>query len=111
MVGLTCGMCLHWCSVGRPSEEMEKEMGPGISTYDDLRKELIHQLDISPDGRIDLWDVLALVLGRRKTPVELLLYDISNGVSKKFSGLLLGKRFEAIYHSAVLVFGSEYWYG
>jgi hypothetical protein len=51
------------------------------------------------------------VLGRRKTPVELLLYDISNGVSKKFSGLLLGKRFEAIYHSAVLVFGSEYWYG
>lgn len=50
-------------------------------------------------------------MGRRKTPVELLLYDISDGMSKRVSWALLGRQFEAIYHSSVLVFGFEYWYG
>jgi len=50
-------------------------------------------------------------MDRRKTRVELLLYDISYGASRLFSPLLLGRRFEAIYHSSVLVFGTEFWYG
>jgi len=44
-------------------------------------------------------------------PVELLLYDVSKGASRMFSFILLGRHFEAIYHSSVLVFGAEYWYG
>lgn len=62
-------------------------------------------------GQIDLWEAAAQLLGRKKEPVELLLYDISQGASRLFSTLLLGRRFEAIYHSSVLVFGAEYWYG
>jgi len=72
---------------------------------------LVEEADVNHDGKVDLWELLAYALGRRKTPVELLLYDISQGASKRFSWALLGREFEAIYHSSVLVFGSEYWYG
>jgi hypothetical protein len=60
---------------------------------------------------VDLWEFIAFAMGRRKSPVELLLYDISDGISKRVSWALLGREFEAIYHSSVLVFGFEYWYG
>jgi hypothetical protein len=50
-------------------------------------------------------------MGRRKVPVELLLYDITQGNSELFSSVLLGKKFEAIYHSSILVHGKEFWYG
>merc|ERR1712136_340603 len=56
-------------------------------------------------------EVAAHALGRRKVPVELLLYDISNGLSSKLSPILLGRHLEAIYHSSVLVYGEEYWFG
>lgn len=65
----------------------------------------------SHDGRLDLYNGLANTLDRRKIPVELVLYDISHGVSRLFSHALLGRSFEAIYHSSVLVFGTEFWYG
>jgi Ca2+-binding EF-hand superfamily protein len=48
-------------------------------------KELIREMDVDGDGKVDLWELIAHTLGRRKTPVELLLYDISNGASKMFS--------------------------
>jgi len=74
-------------------------------------KALVEEADVNHDGMVDLWELLAYALGRRKTPVELLLYDLSKGASKRFSWALLGREFEAIYHSSVLVFGSEFWYG
>lgn len=69
--------------------------------------------ELLPDGngRVDVWDAFAQLLGRRTSPVELVLYDISHGASRLFSPLLLGRHFEAIYHSSVLVFGTEFWYG
>jgi len=76
-----------------------------------MAESIILEADVDHDGQVDLWEALAHALGRRKTPVELLLYDISHGASKKFSPILLGKHFEAIYHSSVIAFGDEYWYG
>lgn len=72
---------------------------------------LLDGTDIDSDGKIDLWEFLAYSLGRRKVAVELLLYDISHGVSKRFSPILLGRSFEAIYHSGTIVHGTEFWYG
>lgn len=73
---------------------------------------VFQELDVDDDGRIDFWEFLAYnYLGRRKAPVELLLYDITQGNSKLFSSALLGKKFEAIYHSSILVHGKEFWYG
>ncbi|KAF7457671.1 UBA/TS-N domain-containing protein [Cryptosporidium felis] len=43
--------------------------------------------------------------------VELHIYDLSNGMASQLSPMLLGRTIEAIYHTGVLVFGFEYFYG
>ena len=43
--------------------------------------------------------------------VTLLLYDISNGMARQFSPMMVGKLVEAIYHSSIVVFGIEYFFG
>ena len=45
--------------------------------------------------------------GCEKQQVELMVYDISQGIASRFSPFLLGRTFEAIYHSGTLVFGKE----
>jgi Ca2+-binding EF-hand superfamily protein len=72
---------------------------------------LLQAVDVDDDGQIDLWEFLAYSMGRRKVPVELLVYDITQGNSALFSGVLLGKSLEAIYHSSILVHGKEFWFG
>merc|ERR1719235_68763 len=83
----------------------------GTDTSFDL-DHVLQEVDVDDDGRIAFWEFLAYnYLGRRKVPVELLLYDITQGKSELFSSVLLGKTFEAIYHSSILVHGMEFWYG
>lgn len=43
--------------------------------------------------------------------VDLYLYDISNGMAKTLSTFLLGNYIEAIYHSAIVVHGVEFFFG
>jgi len=74
-------------------------------------KLLLEDMDLDGDGKVDYYEFLSYSLGRRKHPVELIMYDISHGVSRYFSGILLGRQFEAIYHTGVLVYGFEYWFG
>lgn len=45
------------------------------------------------------------------TSVTLSLYDLSNGYAIKFSSFLLGKEVEAIYHTGLVVYGTEYYFG
>lgn len=73
--------------------------------------EMLEAADVDCDGRLDLWELIAYSMGRRKTAVELLVYDVSKGASKYVSPIVLGRHFEAIYHSSVLVYGTEFWYG
>jgi len=77
----------------------------------ELASDLLWDLSLDDHCAINLWEAIGLLLGRQTANVELLLYDISYGASRLFSPLLLGQSFEAIYHSSVLVFGAEYWYG
>lgn len=44
-------------------------------------------------------------------PVLLYVYDLSNGVAKNISPFLLGRRIEGVWHTAVVVYGNEYFYG
>eukprot|EP00959_Pyramimonas_sp_CCMP1952_P333113 6975284-Pyramimonas_sp.AAC.1 len=53
---------------------------------------------------------MSYMLGRKKTPVEVLLYDVSKGFAQKWSKVLMGKTVQAA-HTGVLVYNSEYWYG
>lgn len=43
--------------------------------------------------------------------VELWLYDLSRGMAKAMSQGLLGKQIDGIWHSGVVVYGYEYFYG
>lgn len=43
--------------------------------------------------------------------VTLALYDITSGMAKNMSMMFLGKQVDAIYHSSLIVFGREYYFG
>jgi len=72
---------------------------------------MFKEMDLDDDEQVDYYEFLSYQLGRRKRPVELLVYDVSKGFSKKYSNFFLGSTFEAIYHTGVLFGGKEYWYG
>lgn len=45
------------------------------------------------------------------TPVELYVYDLSNGMARSMSLQLTGKYIEGIWHTSVVVFGQEVFFG
>lgn len=45
------------------------------------------------------------------TPVYLHVYDLSQGLARQLSPMLLGRTIDAIYHSAVVVAGKEFYFG
>mmetsp|Transcript_12259 Transcript_12259/g.18571 ORF Transcript_12259/g.18571 Transcript_12259/m.18571 type:complete len:535 (-) Transcript_12259:28-1632(-) len=45
------------------------------------------------------------------TRVELLVYDLSNGMAASMSEAILGQRIDGIWHTGVLVFNREYFFG
>eukprot|EP00475_Leptophrys_vorax_P018368 TRINITY_DN2509_c0_g1_i3.p1 TRINITY_DN2509_c0_g1~~TRINITY_DN2509_c0_g1_i3.p1 ORF type:complete len:376 (+),score=-25.11 TRINITY_DN2509_c0_g1_i3:102-1130(+) len=44
-------------------------------------------------------------------PVILHVYDLSQGLARQLSRTLLGEAIDAVYHTAVVVYGTEYWFG
>lgn len=44
-------------------------------------------------------------------PVKLLIYDITNGMAKNFSQMLIGRRVEGVWHTGLVVFDTEYYFG
>jgi Ca2+-binding EF-hand superfamily protein len=52
-----------------------------------------------------------LMLGRTPTKVSLISYDISGKATKNLSRILFGKKIEGIWHTSILAFGYEWWYG
>ncbi|KAI5122453.1 hypothetical protein M0805_008764 [Coniferiporia weirii] len=45
------------------------------------------------------------------SPVKLYVYDLSNGLAKQLSLQLTGKQIDGIWHTSVVVFGREVFYG
>lgn len=43
--------------------------------------------------------------------VEVWLYDLSQGMAKAFSQAFIGKQIDAIWHSGIVAYGWEYFYG
>mmetsp|Transcript_94311 Transcript_94311/g.236776 ORF Transcript_94311/g.236776 Transcript_94311/m.236776 type:complete len:490 (-) Transcript_94311:21-1490(-) len=102
---------LWCCSCGGNAAARDATAETAAAQAERLKCELLSIADVDNDGKLDLWEVMAWTLGRRKTPVELLLYDISKGAAKWLGPLLLADFNVEAFHSSVLVFGSEYWYG
>jgi hypothetical protein len=51
------------------------------------------------------------MLGRTPNKVSLVFYDISSSATKNLSRILFGKKIEGIWHTSILAFGYEWWYG
>ena len=43
--------------------------------------------------------------------VTLALYDITGGMAKSMSMMFLGHQIDAVYHSSLIVFNKEYYFG
>jgi hypothetical protein len=43
--------------------------------------------------------------------VTLSLYDITGGLAKSMSMMFIGKQVDAVYHSSIVVYGKEYYFG
>lgn len=44
-------------------------------------------------------------------PVQLYVYDMTNGVAAVMSQMLLGQHIDGIWHTAVIIFGREFFFG
>ena len=55
------------------------------------------------DEVLSYYDFLNVMLGRKRFKVSLWMYDISDGVAKRFAWLLLGHHFEGIWHTGVVI--------
>ena len=59
----------------------------------------------------DCLDVLGNILSNPGQKVVVYQYDLTQGMAKTMSRGLLGKQIEGVWHTAVCVFGKEYFYG
>lgn len=75
-------------------------------------EELLSQVKLAASEELCYYDFVAFCLGYRRTPVQLNWYDVTRGYAKWLpTGVLLGQNLEGIWHTGVLAFGREYWFG
>lgn len=67
----------------------------------------------SGDHHEDLtyYDFANVLLSNKMADVQLYRYDISEGTGAWIAPLLLGKGFQGIWHTGIVVHGKEYWFG
>uniref|UniRef100_A0ACD5ZD69 Uncharacterized protein n=1 Tax=Avena sativa TaxID=4498 RepID=A0ACD5ZD69_AVESA len=71
----------------------------------------------SSSSRFDWWseprlgDFHAIIMAEEGHKVSLNVYDLSNGLARQLSTSFLGKPIEAIWHTGVVVYGNEYFFG
>ncbi|XP_055328540.1 uncharacterized protein LOC129581465 [Paramacrobiotus metropolitanus] len=46
-----------------------------------------------------------------ESPVKIHIYDLSKGLARMFSQMYLGKHLEGVWHTGIVVYGKEYFYG
>ena len=44
-------------------------------------------------------------------PVSLHVYDLSGGMAKQFSRQMVGRQIDGVWHTGIVVYGKEYYYG
>eukprot|EP00927_Polykrikos_kofoidii_P026685 TRINITY_DN23735_c0_g1_i1.p1 TRINITY_DN23735_c0_g1~~TRINITY_DN23735_c0_g1_i1.p1 ORF type:complete len:1215 (+),score=117.84 TRINITY_DN23735_c0_g1_i1:148-3792(+) len=72
----------------------------------------VKDMDLKDTEQVSYYDFVAYCLGYRKTQVSLNWYDVSYGYAGWVPPSLLGgQQFHGVWHTGVVVFGKEYWYG
>jgi Ca2+-binding EF-hand superfamily protein len=62
-------------------------------------------------NRVTYSQYVMLMLGRTPSKISLISYDISGSATKNLSRILFGRKIEGIWHTSILAFGYEWWYG
>jgi len=87
----------------------------GIGSLEQIgaQKILDRQLDSEDDatgGTLGYYDFCMAMLGRKPEPVQLYCYDLAGGKAPLLAPLV-GQYWEGVWHTGVVVYGKEYWYG
>lgn len=94
--------------------------GNGLLSRAELRKlprkrgeaaKVFERIDAHGSGSVTYAEWCAHELGLTFNEVELYYYDISDGAAKFLAPVLIWRRFEGVWHTGVVVFGSEYYFG
>mmetsp|Transcript_16324 Transcript_16324/g.35767 ORF Transcript_16324/g.35767 Transcript_16324/m.35767 type:complete len:436 (+) Transcript_16324:55-1362(+) len=72
--------------------------------------EIALALDLETDKSMTADLFLAHLLGRRRHKVQLNLYDLSRGIADLMSRWRIFENLDGVWHSGIVVFGSEYFY-
>lgn len=67
--------------------------------------------DHDEDMTLNYFEFIAQLIGREQEDVWLFQYDITAGRVQWAAPLVLGQKMEGIWHTGVVAFGREYWYG
>ncbi|CAE8735497.1 unnamed protein product, partial [Polarella glacialis] len=78
---------------------------------DEFVTETLVALELDCEMKVRAADFLALCLGRQEWTVTLNLYDLSRGMATMLGPLLLAKEMEGVWHTGIVVFGKEYYFG
>ncbi|CAK9047132.1 unnamed protein product [Durusdinium trenchii] len=74
-------------------------------------KETLKAMEMDSSTLVSFADFLALFLGRQEWPVHLHLYDLSRGLASMLGPVLLSKELEGVWHTGIVVYGKEYYFG
>jgi len=110
--GLTHQGLIRLCErlVAWPTDVIEKRWAAEV-----LSKHEQGECTFEEDTELNYFDFLNVMLGRKRFKVSLWMYDISDGLAKRLSWLLLGRQLKGIWHTGVVVEfderHSEFWFG
>lgn len=97
--------CLKKSSLDKNSLESTPLASGGHSVrYDVVTMNALKAFGFYGDELITYPQILGLCFGRFEVPVTVNMYDLSGGMAKSWTGV------EGIWHTAVVVFGREYFY-
>jgi hypothetical protein len=80
-------------------------------TPDEFIRNVVKAMDLDDSSKVTSADFLALCLGRREWQVTLHLYDLSKGVARAISPWLMHEQLEGVWHTGLVVYGKEYYFG
>mmetsp|Transcript_96574 Transcript_96574/g.273003 ORF Transcript_96574/g.273003 Transcript_96574/m.273003 type:complete len:1026 (+) Transcript_96574:134-3211(+) len=92
--------------------------GAGVLQLQDIRATFINgdafvkDMGVGSGDQVAYYDFVAHCLGYRRSEVVLNWYDVSHGFAQWVPPAMLGgQRFGGVWHTGVVAFGREYWYG
>jgi hypothetical protein len=78
---------------------------------EDLARQIMDAMDLNGSSYLSYAEFIAYCLGRRKQPVTLHFYDLTNGAASAISPWVLGHKLDGLWHTGVEVYGKEYYFG